>query len=279
MSAATGGRLGDTVTRTYNRKLELFNRFAEPELRQALTMLDLQPGQRVLDAGCGIGMMANWMAEAVGPGGLVIGLDLSQPHVRDARVMAADARIVLGDVTRLPLKPRSLDRIWCSNTINHVREPASALTQFVTMARPGAVIALGQGYFLPEMIFAWEHRLEQLVVRANQQYFRDKYGLREHDLADVRNLIKWVRDAGLMDVRARTFLIERVQPLRDIDRAYLHECVFEGYWGKRIEPYLDAIDIALLKRMTDPDDPEYSLDRADFHYLQSYTVVTGICPH
>lgn len=272
-----GGRLGDTVTRTYNRKLELFNRFAEPELRQALGMLDLRPGQRVLDAGCGIGMMAGWMAESVGPDGLVLGLDLSQPHVRDARLVAPEARIVLGDVTRLPVKPGSLDRIWCSNTINHVREPVAVLSHFMRMARPGAVIALGQGYFLPEMFFAWDDRLERAVVAANRRYYRDKYGLNERDLAGVRNSVGWMRAAGLREVRARTLVIERTQPLNAIDHTYFKECVFEGYWGERVRPYLEPDDWAELTRLTDPADAAFCLDRADFHHMQTYTVVTGVC--
>ncbi|SFS19979.1 hypothetical protein SAMN05216570_4215 [Dyella sp. OK004] len=53
--ALSGGPLGDSAARDYSRKLQLFNAFAEPELRNAIASLELRPGMRVLDAGCGTG--------------------------------------------------------------------------------------------------------------------------------------------------------------------------------------------------------------------------------
>jgi len=275
MSAAPGGRLGDTATRTYNRKLELFNRFAEPELRQALGLLDPQPGQRVLDAGCGIGLLADWMAQAVAPDGLAIGLDLSVLHARDAARMAPGAAILQADLTRAPFGPDSFHRVWCANTINHVHDPVATIRQLSRLLVAGGRLALGQSLFLPEMFFAWDERLERAVLAANRRYYREKYGLDERELTNVRNVLGWARAAGLRNVRARTLLIERVQPLSGLDRAYFTECVFEGYWGERVRPYLDLADWRQLCRLTDPADPAFCLNRDDFHHLQSYTVISG----
>src|SRR5690348_9097364 len=47
--------LGDTAQRDYARKLQLFNAFAERELRQGIAGLDIRSGMRILDAGCGTG--------------------------------------------------------------------------------------------------------------------------------------------------------------------------------------------------------------------------------
>lgn len=43
--------------------------------RQIVAWLQLAPGSRVLDAGCGGGGMTRLLAEAVGPDGEVVGLD------------------------------------------------------------------------------------------------------------------------------------------------------------------------------------------------------------
>jgi len=49
----------------------------EPILRSAIQALQLPSGSRGLDAGCGIGLQALLLAEAVGAAGHVTGLDLS----------------------------------------------------------------------------------------------------------------------------------------------------------------------------------------------------------
>ncbi len=274
--ASTGGRLGDTASRVYTRKLELFNRFAERELRAALDLLELQPGQRALDAGCGVGLITQWLAERAGPSGRAIGVDLSGQHARDALQLAPGASIVQADVTRLPFPAASFDRLWCANTINHVHDPVTTLSRFARSLKPGGRLALGQSLFLPEMFFAWDERLERAVVQANRRYYREKYNLNEADTANVRNVLGWVKRAGLRDVRAHTLMIERTQPLTSLDREYFIECVFQGYWGERVRPFLSADDWRELQALTDPASPAFCLDRPDFHHLQSYTVVTGL---
>jgi ubiquinone/menaquinone biosynthesis C-methylase UbiE len=87
-SESPTGLLGDTPERDYSRKLSDFNSFAEPELRSLIASLRLRPGMRVLDAGCGTGEALNWLLEAVGPDGEVVGIDLSAPHAAVARSRA-----------------------------------------------------------------------------------------------------------------------------------------------------------------------------------------------
>jgi len=84
-SESPAGLLGDTPERDYSRKLSDFNSFAEPELRQLIAGLRLRAGMRVLDAGCGTGEALNWLLEAVGPDGEVVGIDLSARHATVAR--------------------------------------------------------------------------------------------------------------------------------------------------------------------------------------------------
>ena len=55
--------------------LERMNRFQEVEARQIIRDLDLPAGSQGLDVGCGVGLWALWLAEAVGPGGRVVGIE------------------------------------------------------------------------------------------------------------------------------------------------------------------------------------------------------------
>src|ERR1700675_1272203 len=95
MSARPTGLLGDTTARDYSRKLQLFNSFVEPELRQAIAGLGLKQGMRVLDAGCGTGEALRWLCDAVAPLGTVVGMDLAAAHVSAARARASGQAFVL----------------------------------------------------------------------------------------------------------------------------------------------------------------------------------------
>ena len=55
--------------------LERMNRFQEPEARRIIGELGLPAGSRGLDVGCGVGLYALWLAEAVGQGGRVVAIE------------------------------------------------------------------------------------------------------------------------------------------------------------------------------------------------------------
>lgn len=273
------GLLGDTAARDYARRLSLFNRFAAAELQQAIGLLDLQPGMHVLDAGCGSGEALAWLAERVGPSGRVVGVDLAHAHVSAARrFAAANVQLLQGDLARLPLPAASFDRIWCANTLHHLHDPRAGLQALIGLLRPGGRIALGQSSFVPDMVFAWDARLERLTNDAVRRYYRERYGVDERRLADVRATVGLLRRAGLADVGAKTFVIERLSPLAPADRDYLLEDQFRGAWGpggERLRPYLDGDDFAALARLCDPRAPGFALDRTDFHFIQAFSVAVG----
>jgi len=274
MTLRSPGLLGDTAARDYSRKLQLFNAFAEPELRQAIGSLGAIRGARVLDAGCGTGEAVQWLTEAVDPGGAAIGMDLAAAHV-SAACERASGRIVQADVCRPPFVPRSFDLIWAVNALNHLRDPSAALRALASLMRAGGRIAVGQSSLLADMFFAWNSRLERVTTEAVRAYYRDRYGLTEHELSGVRSLVGLLRSAELQDVQARTFVLERVSPLAPADEAYLVESVFRGTWGERLRPYLSSEDYEELACLCEPHHPQFALRRPDFHFLQTFTLVVG----
>lgn len=268
--------LGDTPDRDYSGKLRTFAAFAEPEIRSLIRDLALKPGMRVLDAGCGTGEALAWLTEQIQPGGTAVGLDLARSHVAVAsRRVPPTAMVLQADILHPPLPSRSFDLIWCVNCLNHLVDPVAGLRTLAALSRAGGRVAVGQSSFLPEMFFAWDARLERLTNEAVRQYYRDRYELDERDLGGVRSLVGWARTAGLAEVTARSVLIERISPLRAADREYLLESVFQGTWGARLEPYLSPADYAELRALCDPNGGRFALERPDFHFLQSFTLVTG----
>jgi SAM-dependent methyltransferase len=73
----------------------------------ALTLADAQPGERALDIGCGAGATTLLLADDVGPGGHVTGVDVSQPLLALARsrTQAANIDFIEADAALYPFLP------------------------------------------------------------------------------------------------------------------------------------------------------------------------------
>ena len=64
---------------------------AAPLRREAVKRLDLKRGDLVVDIGCGTGLNFPWLQEAIGPEGRIIGVDLTDAMLEQARLRVAKA--------------------------------------------------------------------------------------------------------------------------------------------------------------------------------------------
>jgi ubiquinone/menaquinone biosynthesis C-methylase UbiE len=113
------------------------------EHRMALSMLSIEPGDRVLDVACGPGNFSRDFAR-VASEGLVIGLDASASMldvaVRDTD--ADDVAYVRGDACALPFRDSSFDAVCCFAALYLIEEPMRALAEIVRVLAPGGRVAL-----------------------------------------------------------------------------------------------------------------------------------------
>lgn len=115
-----------------------------PAYAAAVAELGLRRGDRVLDAGCGTGRALPPLRAAVGPTGVVVGADLT-PAMLQAAVRAGrdrDGRLVLADVSALPLRSESVDAVFAAGLIAHLPHPAGNLRELARVVRPGGTLAL-----------------------------------------------------------------------------------------------------------------------------------------
>jgi SAM-dependent methyltransferase len=231
---------------------------------------------RVLDAGCGTGETLGWLAAAVAPTGLALGVDVSKSHLRAAQGgLSYDALLLQADLQKTPLAGASLDLVWSVNTVHHLRDPQAGVRALAALLCPGGRLALGQSSLLPDMYFAWDARLERVTTEAVRAYYRDRYGISEHELTGVRALTRLLREACLSNISVRTFVIERIPPLDACTHAWLLEAIFRGTWGERLRPYLATADYEQLTRLCDPQHTQFALHHPDFHFLQTFTLAVG----
>lgn len=96
---------------------------------------------RVLDVGCGPGGDTDWFADA---GLEAVGLDITEPFLREARTAVPSAAFVRGDMRDLPVRNGAVEGIWSSASFLHLPRSAAAstLAEFGRVLRPGGVILL-----------------------------------------------------------------------------------------------------------------------------------------
>ncbi|MEK2494050.1 methyltransferase domain-containing protein [Kitasatospora purpeofusca] len=113
--------------------------------QQLLDLLDIRAGQTALDVGCGPGADLPALAERVGDGGVVIGVDRDPAMLTRARERTGGlhrVEIREGDAHALPVEPGTVDRAKADRVLMHVAEPADVLVQLHRATRPGARIGL-----------------------------------------------------------------------------------------------------------------------------------------
>ncbi len=117
------------------------DRMIEPFGEAALRAAAAQPGERVLDIGCGCGSTALALAQAVGPQGSVLGVDISQPMLAVARQRGAAAGMACAVVhrSRRLRQPAAggPDLLFSRFGVMFFAAPASALRHLRGALRPG----------------------------------------------------------------------------------------------------------------------------------------------
>jgi ubiquinone/menaquinone biosynthesis C-methylase UbiE len=115
--------------------------------RELLAALDLRPGLTVVDVGCGPGTDLAAMAALVADTGTVIGVDLAEPMVAEARRRTAGlpgVEVRQGDAHALPLDAASVDRVRADRMVQHVADPAGVFAEFRRVLRPGGLACVAE---------------------------------------------------------------------------------------------------------------------------------------
>ena len=108
----------------------------EPVVRE---MLDACPAGAVLDAACGTGRWARYLAAR---GHSVRGIDATPEMLVEARRKVPEGRFEEGDLTDLPLAAESVELAVCTLALTHVPELAPAVQELARVVRPGGRVVI-----------------------------------------------------------------------------------------------------------------------------------------
>lgn len=195
-----------------------------------MEQMRLDDATAVLDVGCGLGSDAAAMAARLQPGGTVIGLDVSQTMIAEARRRTAGSgdplAFVAGSALDLPFEDNTFDRCRAQAVLQHVPDAKAVIREISRVLRPGG------------RVVAFEFDLGTTVIDHPD---RDTTRTVFDYIADValqgwvgRQLPRLYREAGFTDLEVKPHVVFNGYPFFEFTmRRPLAQLVNDGVLGAR----------------------------------------------
>jgi SAM-dependent methyltransferase len=130
-------------------RLRILHSLYGPGARRVLLQAGIQPGMRVADLGCGVGMVTALLAELVGPTGQVVGVDFSSAQIAQARELAptslSNVSFIEASATDTGLPHESFDLVYCRFLLIHLTDPELALREMHSLLKPDGILVCEDG--------------------------------------------------------------------------------------------------------------------------------------
>jgi demethylmenaquinone methyltransferase/2-methoxy-6-polyprenyl-1,4-benzoquinol methylase len=251
-----------------------------PLLRSIVESLDLPAGSRGLDAGCGIGLQSLLLAQAVGPGGRVAGVDINPEIISHAENLAREAgldgRITYkqGSITDLPFPDGSFDWVWSADCAGYPHGDMPAILQeFKRVLKPGGrvfILAWSSQQILPG------YPLLEARLNADCSSYQPYLAGKDPE-GHFQRALRWFTRAGLENARGQTFVSDVQAPLRPEIRTALASLI-GMLWDVERLAGLTPLEQANFLRLCKPDSPDCILDSPGYYAFFTYTLFQGKTP-
>ncbi|GAV74409.1 Methyltransf_11 domain-containing protein/Methyltransf_23 domain-containing protein [Cephalotus follicularis] len=190
--------------------------------KEFVAKLDLRPGQKVLDVGCGIGGGDFYMAENFDVD--VVGIDLSinmiSFAIEQAIGLKCSVEFEVADCTTKEYPDNSFDVIYSRDTILHIHDKRSLFRTFYKWLKPGGKVLISDYC-----------RSAQTPSSEFAEYIKE----RGYDLHDVKTYGQMLRDAGfdvVAEDRTEQFLQVLQRELNAVEKdkdAFIRDFSEEDY--------------------------------------------------
>jgi len=165
-----------------NPRREIFNNLADTwdehlnltdekisSISYVLDKCNCQPADKILDVGCGTGVLVPFLIERIGESGSIVGIDLAEKMIEVARSKFDDSRVsfVADDIFTHPFEPASFDKIFVFSAFPHFEDKAKTVAVFHKLLKPGGCLSISH-VESSEVINNFHGNLQTAVLRGDQ---------------------------------------------------------------------------------------------------------------
>ena len=163
---------------------------------RSYSLMHVQPGQRVLEVGCGPATDTIPLALLVGSTGEVVGVDTDADMIVQANLRAASAGVASwvthqqADATALPFAAASFDACRCERVLQHIIHPDQAVSEMVRVTKPDGWVLAVEPDWGTHSISTCEVDIERRLARVHaERCFHNGYiGRRLHSIFKKQQL-------------------------------------------------------------------------------------------
>lgn len=145
---------------------KIFHSKREKEIMNAISKLKVH--SIVLDVGCGTGLISRHL------GNDVLGVDINRWNVEHAKVHS-EGMFMIGDCENLPVKACSVDLALCNDVLEHLPNPALAISEIKRVLKPKGILIVT----VPSKSLIWKFRSLLTSTHQHSEPFHRNFGKKE----------------------------------------------------------------------------------------------------